>query len=1268
MNKLFTKIATSFVGIAMAIGVGVAVGSGSKEVSKVEAAATAHEHTFTSSMPTGWTNGGMTANNTYYKADAGDYVELAASTMFDTGNVLNGNVSIDIACGTFGTWSNPKTATFTVSFLNSSGTVLTTANGTTGQLNSTAGTYRFSSSAIVLNAPTDVTAISKLRVTVTTLSSTSSGCLRFNKVKLTYDQKSGTTKTLSSISVSGATTSFTVGDTFSFGGTVTAHYSDSSTANVTASTTFSGYNMSVAGNYTVTASYTEGGVIKTATYGITVSAPSTPFITPAKSSTSGYTGTNESLSFTYGNLTGSLNVTSSNTSVVTVGTPSTSADSGTVQINFVAEGSTTVKFKDGSTELASVSVSVSDPTVTITGMPSARSIATGATLNLGALITVTPTGNLSSDVTWSTGNSSIAGVTQAGVVTGAGVGSTTITVTPDDYPAGAVSCTVTVANVLSAIFGTTGSSSSTEVTDGSKYKTDYSYTIDTNITLSNISKVYPQTSNALKFGSSSAVGSMTFSIPSTIDSKPVYITSVTVRAVRYNETKGTTMLIGGVEKALTYSADDYTADLSSGEVTSFALTADSSSSDKRMYVQSVSIQYAFKKTLSSIALSGSYQTTFTKGGTFNHDGLVVTATYSDSSTADVTSSATFSGYDLSNVGNQTVTVSYTEGTTKTTTYSITVSYAAVTSVTLLQNSAEIGLNETFDYTLVTVTVSPNNANKEVTWSVSASTVGTDYVFDESGLLSGDTEGTITLKCESVADSSKYDELVVTVTGDPTAEFTPASVSGYVGKSDDIAFTYGNMSDTSLISITSSNSSIAEVDEFVADAGEGLVTVNFVAAGSTTLSISYDGGSTLDSITVTVSTDSVTALTWSAPTIKVYSDATTTVSDASSWNVHYTMASGDYGSLLYGEYTIKLGGSSITLPHTWDASEDGKVLSIEYGGFSSPTTSTVDVTQSLQAVNMPNEGDSYYQLVSADADLEAGRYLIVSQEDNLAFDGSLETIDAGQNHFSVTINNGVIADDSASSGKYFDLTVSGTAWTITSASGSSVAHSGSKNGMDGNGTNTISISNGVATIAGSGGKELQYNATSGSSNERFRYYTSGGQHSVSLFKLVTEEGEGSTNIANVAGHEAAQKAVVAFAKAMNAAFDETANCTEGVAAAWATASSAYSSNIANNVSLSADEKAYAKNLIKYASVQYTDNTDNDYSYCLERALKTYEVCIQKHGQTAFMSDVRSVSASSRITPLSIINGNSNTVAIVVIISMISVAAVGGYFFLRKRKED
>ena len=79
--------------------------------------------------------------------------------------------------------------------------------------------------------------------------------------------------TLDHITISGYTTTFTEGDTFNFGGTVTAHYNDESTKDVTSSATFTGYDMSILGTeQTVTVSYTEGGVTKEASYNIIVNA------------------------------------------------------------------------------------------------------------------------------------------------------------------------------------------------------------------------------------------------------------------------------------------------------------------------------------------------------------------------------------------------------------------------------------------------------------------------------------------------------------------------------------------------------------------------------------------------------------------------------------------------------------------------------------------------------------------------------------------------------------------------------------------------------------------------------------------------------------------------------------------------------------------------------------------------------------------------------------------------------------------------------------
>ena len=102
---------------------------------------------------------------------------------------------------------------------------------------------------------------------------------------VTVVEPTPTEKTLTSIAVTTApsTTEFTVGDNFSANGiAITVTYSDSSTKVITDSSeefsavTFSGYDLSKAGEQTVTVTYSEGGVEKTATYTITVKAKQAP--------------------------------------------------------------------------------------------------------------------------------------------------------------------------------------------------------------------------------------------------------------------------------------------------------------------------------------------------------------------------------------------------------------------------------------------------------------------------------------------------------------------------------------------------------------------------------------------------------------------------------------------------------------------------------------------------------------------------------------------------------------------------------------------------------------------------------------------------------------------------------------------------------------------------------------------------------------------------------------------------------------------------------
>ena len=144
----------------------------------------------------------------------------------------------------------------------------------------------------------------------------------------------------------------------------------------------------------------------------------------------------------------------------------------------------------------------------------------------------------------------------------------------------------------------------------------------------------------------------------------------------------------------------------------------------------------------------------------------------------------------------------------------------------------------------------------------------------------------------------------------------------------------------------------------------------------------------------------------------------------------------------------------------------------------------------------------YAKVTSTADLTDGTYLIVYEAGNLAFDGSLATLDASGNTFAVTIENSTIttADDTQA------FTIDMTAGTIKSASGFYIGQTTDGNGMktsaDEAYVNTISIDDeGNAVIVASGKPYLRYNANSG--QERFRYFKSStytNQKAIALYKL------------------------------------------------------------------------------------------------------------------------------------------------------------------------
>lgn len=163
--------------------------------------------------------------------------------------------------------------------------------------------------------------------------------------------------------------------------------------------------------------------------------------------------------------------------------------------------------------------------------------------------------------------------------------------------------------------------------------------------------------------------------------------------------------------------------------------------------------------------------------------------------------------------------------------------------------------------------------------------------------------------------------------------------------------------------------------------------------------------------------------------------------------------------------------------------------------------TSDMT--LYAAFTAHAAVNEYQKVTATSEVTDGDYLIVYEKDNIIFDGSLSTLDAGTNIREVKISNETIASDATVDSYRFTITAAN--GYIKSASGKYIGRSSSSNGMDTDDSglsNTITINNGNAIIQGSGGYQLRFNSSTGSGNYRFRYYSSSSQQPIQLYKKVS----------------------------------------------------------------------------------------------------------------------------------------------------------------------
>jgi len=190
--------------------------------------------------------------------------------------------------------------------------------------------------------------------------------------------------------------------------------------------------------------------------------------------------------------------------------------------------------------------------------------------------------------------------------------------------------------------------------------------------------------------------------------------------------------------------------------------------------------------------------------------------------------------------------------------------------------------------------------------------------------------------------------------------------------------------------------------------------------------------------------------------------------------------------------------------------------------------------------------------------------------------------------------------------------------------------------------------------------LQYNP-----GNYFRVYSSASQQPIQFYKGTAGYTPSGESFANT--NAIAQKVVLEYAEH----FNDVMNCvqagtTTNVSGKWSDLSDDFDNWFNNgDKELTPGQVEHAFKLFEYAySVEGGDT--------LQDMLARYDYICGKYKLPDFLNtqtDRPPVNQRAVVSPLiNIMGDNGNAVAIVVIISIISVSAIGGYFFLRKRREE
>ncbi len=577
----------------------------------------------------------------------------------------------------------------------------------------------------------------------------------------------------------------------------------------------------------------------------------------------------------------------------------------------------------------------------------------------------------------------------------------------------------------------------------------------------------------------------------------------------------------------------------SGSAT-ITVTTNTNASNEQPIVKSFTLSWQnFTRVLETISVTPTEgTTTFALNDPFVFTGTI-TANYNDGTHADVTNLATFSGYNMSQSGTQTVTVSYTENNVSaSTTYQIQV--GGGTPV----------VTDDFTWDLTIASYDPNPTDQLVTWSHSVATMT-----NAKGTASTAPNNYLGGDANNRTSSRFYKNNIVTIT--PATGYSIASIE-FTATGEGYATTFGGSTFTNATASTSGS----KVTITPTDGTTPIVITVSGTCGFTAVKVTYSGGGTpptpkvLESIaisgtyqteftvgdtfnhdgvvvTATYDDDSTAIVTASA----VFSNPDMSTAGSKTITVSYTenevtktdqysitvsapptlvsiALSGTYPTSFTVGDTFSHSGIIVTATYDDDStavvtgsatfsepdmsSAGTKTVTVTYTEGGETATTTYDITV---APSGGQHTEYYYEKVtSTNAMVDGGTYLIVCEYDGFIFDGNLSTLDASSNTVATTFSN-------PPSGEIASTTnIDNAAFTITAVENESgkyyiKSHSGyyiggeatDKNGLKQSSStsaqykNTITFNSGNVHIVANSGTVLRYNYTSG--QDRFRYFKS-----------------------------------------------------------------------------------------------------------------------------------------------------------------------------------